>query len=136
MSGPIKIGRADNPRRRVADLGVSTPIEVIFIGALFSEHADHEEKGLHQKLAAHHVKGEWFEADAVLSEIKQLGFRVLSPDQVDTLQPSRAWRRNINLHLRVTPEEFAAWKSAADLQNKSVSEWMRSVMNPPAEEIV
>ena len=68
-SGPIKIGRASNPSRRVSDLHTANPHGVTLIGAfdpgpamlLDAYSADKAaERWLHKIFAAHRMNGEWF----------------------------------------------------------------------------
>lgn len=132
-TGPIKIGRADDPHRRVQDLNVATPVQLVLLGAMFSEYADTEEDEIHQRLAVHHVRGEWFEATAVLAEMDRSGSRLLSPDQVVTYEFESAWTRSVNLNIRVKPEEITQWRAAAHAQNKPLSAWVRDLLNPMAE---
>lgn len=127
--GPIKVGRTDNPHRRVVDLGVGTPVQLILLGAMFSEQTALEESELHERLAAHRVKGEWFEANAVFKEMDRLGSRICLPDQVEVKQLEQPWSRSINLNIRVTPEQAVLWRATAHSQNKSLSEWMRDVLD-------
>lgn len=56
--GPIKIGNARNPKRRVNRLSVCSPREIFLLGAMMSHAAEKEETGLHKRLAGHRVRGE------------------------------------------------------------------------------
>jgi hypothetical protein len=135
LEGPIKIGRADDPRRRVGDLNVATPVQLILLGALLSEQADIEEVEIQRRLGAYRVKGEWFDATAALAEMDRQATRLVSPDQVQAVQFESAWARSVNLNIRVQPDEITRWRIAAREQNKPLSAWVRDVLNPFAEEV-
>ncbi len=84
--GPIKIGRGDNPRRRVADFNVGTPAQLILLDGMLSDQAVEEEDELHDRLRAFHVRGEWYDAEIVLEEMKRLGSRLVGADQISECQ--------------------------------------------------
>lgn len=128
--GPIKIGRGDNPRRRVADLNVGTPAQLILLDGMLSDQAVEEEDELHDRLRAFHVRGEWYDAEIVLEEMKRLGSRLVGADQISECQLENPWSKSKNLNIRATPEEVELWRTAASTQNKSLSEWVRDALNP------
>jgi hypothetical protein len=72
--GPIKIGRATNVRRRLSELRDGSPDELYLIAAIRGG-ADLE-RDVHAALRDYWIRGEWFEADAVLTYLAaELGFR-------------------------------------------------------------
>jgi hypothetical protein len=134
--GPIKIGHADDPHRRVADLNVGSPVQLFLLCAMLSDRAVEEEDELHDRLCAHRVRGEWFEAGPVLEEMKRLESRLVAAEQVHAYSLECSWAKIANLHIRVTPEEIKSWRAAADEQHKSLSAWIRDMCNPVAELLV
>ena len=117
--GPIKVGRANNPRVRRASL--SMPVEPILLGAMESEDAKREEAALHERLAAHRVRGEWFGAEAVLALMSTLEDRLVMPEQI------RGFDNGCSAHMNIRcfEEELAAWKAAAAQAGKTFSSWIR-----------
>jgi hypothetical protein len=111
------------------DLAISSPVEIVLLGALRSECANKEEKRLHSKLAAHRIKGEWFRAEAVLAEMKAL--TILAPEQIFKIESSRDTRSGF-LHFRVAVEELRAWRREAKKARVSLSEWLRQLANADA----
>ena len=61
---PIKIGHAFDVHSRLRALSVGSPFKLVMLGAYLSANAKADEKRLKTKLAAHRIKGEWFQADA------------------------------------------------------------------------
>ena len=131
--GPIKIGRSYDPHERVANLACGTPNQLRLLGAMISAHADLEEEELKQKLSKYCIKGEWFTAEAVLEEIERLGARVVSPMEVMPSALGNTEAMLGDLHIRLSPEELAAWKEAARREGLSLSQWMRKTLSPLAE---
>lgn len=107
---------------RVHALSVGSPTEIILLGALLSEHFEKDEKRLQKKLAAHRIKGEWFEADAVLFEMKVL--LVVGSDRIFKIESSRDTRKT-RLEFRASPDEVRRWQAAAEKENMALSEWIR-----------
>lgn len=65
-NGAMKIGKADNPEKRVKDLqtGSATPIKLVDSYRIRSKgFARYVEKRAHKHLADIHMSGEWFEED-------------------------------------------------------------------------
>lgn len=60
--GPIKIGKADNPEKRVAELQTGSPDVLRLIGKLKGDC----EKDLHARFHKLHLRGEWFSPDVRL----------------------------------------------------------------------
>ena len=59
-NGPIKIGVATRPWKRMADLQVACPYELEMAGYVASDDARDLELMLHGLFSAHHLRGEWF----------------------------------------------------------------------------
>lgn len=72
----VKIGVAENIRKRVVDIAQASPTPVIFLGAV---KADRElESALHRKFVADQDHGEWFApSDALVNELRQRGCQPL-----------------------------------------------------------
>ena len=66
-SGPIKIGYAKDPERRLARLQTSSPKALYLLGAARAELE--VERQLHAEFAADRVRGEWFRTSAALREV-------------------------------------------------------------------
>lgn len=70
--GAIKIGCSQNPTARLSQLQGSTPTTLQLLATMAGDYTT--EKGFHDRLAAHRVKGEWFnptpEVLAVVDEIR------------------------------------------------------------------
>lgn len=69
--GPIKIGVATDPRDRLASLQTATPFELRLLAAMPGSFP--EEKVLHARFHAHHIRGEWFNpAPWLMEEIEHI----------------------------------------------------------------
>jgi len=67
--GPIKIGIAENVKKRLHSHQTSSHVELVLLAHRPGTRSD--EWRLHQKLATHRVRGEWFEPhEDVLTEIR------------------------------------------------------------------
>lgn len=129
--GPIKIGRGSNPCERVVSLAVGSPVPLVLLGAMRSEHMAVEEAALHEKLLAHRVRGEWFVAEAVMCEMQLLAHRILAPEDIHVESPQ--------LHIRLWPEELELWKSVARDRGMSLTAWVCEALNAavlPEDEVV
>lgn len=114
--GPIKIGHADDPHRRVMDLNVGSPVRLFLLSAMLSERAAEEEDELQEHFREHRVRGEWFEAMPVLEEMKRLESRLVAPDEIRACSLECSWAKSKNLNIRATPEELKQWRTAADAE--------------------
>lgn len=130
-SGPIKIGRAVDPHKRVRDLSVGSPIPLVILGAVLCEAYEEEEAEIHTRLDEHCVQGEWFVADVAFCEMKRLEARMMSPEE---LIPQKTHNDvlDTNVNVRVRPEEMTAWKLAAQRASMTLSRWTRSELNVAA----
>lgn len=57
----LKIGYAKNPKQRLADLQVGSPLDLTLLGAVKCDDAPGVEFALHRAFAQYRVRGEWFE---------------------------------------------------------------------------
>jgi hypothetical protein len=74
-TGPIKIGLADNVCKRITELQVGNPIELLLIaviGPISRKEAEHLERSLHKKFKHKHIRGEWFKHSIDMSAIKEV----------------------------------------------------------------
>lgn len=69
--GPVKIGRAKDPRKRLAAMQTGSPEPLRIIAA--SPGAARLEKPLHHLLREHRVSGEWYTAGAVTALLMRCG---------------------------------------------------------------
>ncbi len=74
-AAPIKVGIAQDPRQRLANLQVGNPMRLALyglIGPLTSIDAGLLENDLHITMSKYHICGEWFTGDAIhLFDAKQ-----------------------------------------------------------------
>lgn len=95
--GPIKIGLSYDPRSRFAQLQSASPYELRLLGCIVGNPL--VEQTLHENLAAHHIRGEWFHpAPAVLDWCRslltapRLPYDVRRPDMGPVLTYAEATR--------------------------------------------
>lgn len=62
--GPVKIGVANDPKKRLADLQRTSPVDLVIIGARPGD--TFVERELHERFADFRLHGEWFEASPVI----------------------------------------------------------------------
>lgn len=62
--GPVKIGVANDPKKRLADLQRTCPVELEIIGSRPGD--TFAERELHDRFADFRVHGEWFEPSPVI----------------------------------------------------------------------
>ncbi len=65
--GPIKIGVASNVRERLQTLQTGSAVVLRLLGVAYDATAP-EEAALHERFAAHRIRGEWFRPAADLLE--------------------------------------------------------------------
>jgi hypothetical protein len=132
-AGPIKIGRAADPHKRVRDLAVGSPIALVLLGAVLSDRPEEEEVEIHTRLSEHCIRGEWFVAAAALQEMKRLEMRVIFPEELKSREtPNDVLDTQMNF--RALPEEIEAWKGAARRAGMPLSRWARSQLDAAAGE--
>lgn len=69
-SNAMKVGYASNLGKRITGMQVGSP-EELFIYAVFAG-SRISEQHVHRELQEHHVRGEWFEAEAVMKLAENL----------------------------------------------------------------
>lgn len=72
-SGPIKIGRASEVKRRIGQLQTGNPTALQLLGWLVASNDAAMEKELHEHYSEYRARGEWFKIDQehVLAQLKQ-----------------------------------------------------------------
>jgi len=110
----VKIGKSDDPRRRLRDLKRLVKHQLTVIGVMPSDEPLAEETVIHRLCAEHHIEGEWFNA-AVLAKIEAYRSRFLEklPESPALVQ---VW---------VSPEAYAACVSRAKSEGRSLANWFR-----------
>jgi hypothetical protein len=84
QGGPIKIGHATQPRRRLSELQVSSPVLLTLLGKVRGRPA--HEKEWHSRFAGYRIRGEWFKpSPALLAAID--GARSERDRRVEPLYP-------------------------------------------------
>ena len=58
QDGPVKIGRAADPEKRIRDLNVGAPVPLRLVRVIAGN--SHEEAQLHRRYRAQRLHGEWF----------------------------------------------------------------------------
>lgn len=59
--GPVKIGIAEEPQKRLSELQISCPYELKIKNTRESTDAERVEKALHEYFNRYHLRGEWFD---------------------------------------------------------------------------
>lgn len=113
--GRVKIGCADNAKRRLAELQTGSPVRLILRGVIPNDDAHHFEDHFHRHYAADRLIGEWFN---LTPEIEELIQAMASDPEAVRFQlcrhPSRHERGSVTVSWMPddTAETFAArvWK--------------------------
>jgi len=79
----IKIGKATDIGKRIAELSTASPINLVLVASIQSDNAIKLEGHLHKTFAKHRLNGEWFELNPAM--IKTLRNRYLVSDRFDEL---------------------------------------------------
>lgn len=86
--GPYKIGVADNPKQRMADLQIGNHVDLrllLVIPCSSRRNAYHLETRLHRELGGLRIRGEWFNSKLKLKEVieraEKKGFK---PEKIDS----------------------------------------------------
>jgi Meiotically Up-regulated Gene 113 (MUG113) protein len=66
--GPIKIGRAANPEKRLRALQTASPFDLAVRALIKSCRPGQDESSIHHDLAEWRIRGEWFDADPAVLE--------------------------------------------------------------------
>jgi hypothetical protein len=72
--GHVKIGISADASRRIADLQVGCPDELVVRGVFLVEDAEAFETMFHSRFAHLHIRGEWFRNDRELEGVMQNAF--------------------------------------------------------------
>jgi len=100
VSGHIKIGFTNHPKRRLSDFGVTLPFETKVVLILESDDAVALERALHQHYAAHRKKGEWFDLSAAeVQEIRNWDTGMSTPSDYATLSASYGRAEFVNQYV-------------------------------------
>jgi hypothetical protein len=70
----VKIGSADDARKRLAQLQVGCPSKLVLRGVLHTDDATQLERIFHRDFAGQRVQGEWFKVNAKLRRIMEDAF--------------------------------------------------------------
>ena len=71
----IKIGYSQDPRKRLLDMQVGSPVELTLLHVISCPTRSHQrlvERQLHEKFAALRVHGEWFRAAGIQAYVRSL----------------------------------------------------------------
>lgn len=107
--GPVKIGIAENPRKRLGDLQVSSPFELKVRQTATVTNAQAVERYLHTRFAGYYIRGEWFDLPPELRDFD-------IPTNID----SRTGKPNTEIE---TPDERNINKEWADLFERVFRVW-------------
>lgn len=90
--GPIKIGIAADPNKRLQNLQTASYTKLQLIAAF--EGGRREERALHERFAAHRLEGEWFSVDAetVLAAIDLPSIQLKQKQRKASLTKLDEWR--------------------------------------------
>lgn len=74
--GLIKIGRSDDPARRLREFQAGCPVDLVLLFAGRCVDFNIDETELHNRFAEYRVRGEWFEpAEPILRCIEELNLK-------------------------------------------------------------
>ena len=109
----VKIGKSEDPRRRLRDLK-SLAGKLTVLGVMPSDEPLAEERSIHRKFAKHHIEGEWFNS-TVRAELDVYRSRFLEklPESQHLVQ---VW---------VSPEFHASCAALAKSEGRSLANWLR-----------
>lgn len=72
--GPIKIGKAENVDRRLAELQTANYEELKIIAIIpcgSTKAAEYVERGLHKRFGRYRIRGEWFKGSIKFSNVQE-----------------------------------------------------------------
>ena len=107
---------------------IGSPVAILLLGAVLSSRAEEEELEIHERLCAYCVRGEWFEAEAVLREMKRLDARLVAADKLKAVRsnrPSSQNKRVTYVGTRVTDVEEAWLRTEMKKRDMSMSDLIR-----------
>lgn len=131
--GPIKIGYANDPLQRVRNFTSGSPVPISLLGVVLSVRGKEEEAKIHKRLRKAHIRGEWFEAEAALREMRRLKGRVIAPEMLKGNKALSLLNTSF-VQFRARARELIAWKKAAKLANESLSAWVRKMLGRHARD--
>lgn len=99
----VKIGIAKDPRRRLGDLQVGSPVILRLMSVFLVDEPAEWERGFHRRYADHHVTGEWYNMSKDLRAIAESGFQ--PGDQIRFVSSRYKPTQKPLLHLRKRPYE-------------------------------
>jgi len=110
----VKIGRSDDPRRRLRDLSALVGHRLVVIGVMSSDEPVAEEAAIHSAFAAHHIEGEWFNGNVIAKlDVYRPRFLAKPPESQVLVQ---TW---------VSPDFHAACTARAKSEGRSLANWFR-----------
>ena len=127
---PIKIGYTRNPTVRLSQLQQWSPWPLKLLALFECSAPEKEEWDSHQRLAAMRLRGEWYVgSDEVKNEISRLSKQLKrTKSEPKDLREKRRYRSEV-FKIRVTPADEKRWRGKALKQNKSLSAWIRDILN-------
>ncbi len=117
--GPVKIGHAHNPRRRLTMLQTGNPEPLRLIRVIEGDIAT--EAAAHEAFAARRIKGEWFSFD---EEMLRHGREVAEPRKPE--------ERALNRYLKSERGRFKHLAEAIGVFPSAISQWTKV----PAERVL
>jgi hypothetical protein len=130
MFGHVKIGMSDDATKRIRDLQVGSPDELVIRGVFQTTDPEAFERMFHDRFAHLHIRGEWFRNAPELEAVMQNAFSV--EDVRDRLIPVIALdtgkrepgTRRLNRAANESSEAFA--RRATTWANKRLAEMERA----------
>lgn len=109
----LKIGYAADPRRRIHNLRIGSPVPLVLVGTMNG--GGETERELHMRFAAHRRHGEWFAAHA---DILGAGWQLVSaqgcrePNGVDDLVEEFGGTGAVAQELGIGSSAVSNWRKA------------------------
>jgi hypothetical protein len=122
--GCVKIGWAKNPERRLAEINVSDPDRLSLVG--YASGSREHEAAIHQILAPHRVRGEWFRIDGSV----RLFLELIAAGN----RPAPIARRKCAIRRRPFGMTNTRLANALDVNHTTVHRWAKSRV--PAERVL
>jgi hypothetical protein len=108
---------------------IGSPVALSVLGAALSDHAAEEEAEIHERLHVHRVRGEWFNAEAALREMSNLGERLITAERLKSLRAvgQRSNRRDHQLTIRIPQRIRDAIAAQADAERRSLADVLNNI---------